>query len=112
MLMRLWKSATGGLASFLGGSRGSNAVEDSIEEIRELMLEGLGTSGAATHASLGRRIRHAQDSRALWDLRGDLMAALSSSLGEVSAREKMFELSKEFQGLLPASLATRPSPLA
>lgn len=83
-----------------------------MEEVRQLMLDALGTAGASTHVSLRRRISHAQDTRALWDLRGDLMAALSSSHGEVAARTTMYALSQEFQGLLPASLATRPSPLA
>ena len=106
------RNAAAGLTSLLSGSRRPDDLGHSIEEIRELMLEALGTTPASAHLNLCRRIRYAQDTRVLWYLRGDLMAALSYSHGESAARDTMYELSQAFQGCLPASLGTRPSPLA
>ena len=50
-------------------------------------------------------------SRRLWYLRGDLMAALAAIQGEAAAREKVAGITRMFQGLLPGSLNSRPSPL-
>lgn len=111
--MALWKRAAQGLSSLFGGSAHSSvALEDSVEDIRELMLDSLGDDGAVVHIQIARRIRYAQDLQSLWYLRGDLMAALSSLHGEERAREIMLQVSQEFQGLLPGGLASRPSPLA
>jgi hypothetical protein len=39
------------------------------------------------------------------------MAALASVDGEMVAREKVQKITKMFQGLVPGSLHSRPSPL-
>lgn len=88
-----------------------SALESGTEEVREAMLALLGESGTKQFPHVTRRIRHANDVQALWYLRGDLMAALAAMHGEVLARQKVLEISQMFQGLLPGSLNSRPSPL-
>jgi hypothetical protein len=39
------------------------------------------------------------------------MAALAAMHGEAAAREQIQQITRMFQGLLPGSLASRPSPL-
>jgi hypothetical protein len=111
--MALWKRAVDSVYGLLGGAQPSGAaLEESVEDIREVMLEAIGPTGATRHLPLTRRIRYAQDLQALWYLRGDLMAALASVHGEAHAREIMLGISQEFEGLLPGGLSSRPSPLA
>jgi hypothetical protein len=86
-------------------------LENSSEDIREAMLHLLGPQGPKAHPQLTRRIRYANDIQALWYLRGDLMAALAASYGEVAAREKIQSITNMFKGLLPGGLNSRPSPL-
>ena len=109
--MAWWRRAAQSISSLRSGSPSSAELEDSVEDIRELMLGTLGASAATGHAAVARRIRYAQDLHALWYLRGDLMAALASLHGESRAREIMLGISDEFDGLLPGGLASRPSPL-
>ena len=109
--MTWWRRAAQNISSLRSGSPSSAALEDSVEDIRELMLDTLGPSAATSHAPVARRIRYAQDLQALWYLRGDLMAALASLHGESRAREAMVDISDAFEGLLPGGLASRPSPL-
>jgi hypothetical protein len=111
--MALWKRAVDSVYGLLGNAPPSGvALEDSIEEIRELMLDAVGQAGESRYVQLARRIRYAQDLQALWYLRGDVMAALASIHGESHAREVMLQISQEFEGLLPGGLSSRPSPLA
>lgn len=86
-------------------------LESGTEDIRESMLAVLGDTGPKHFPQITRRIRYANDIQALWYLRGDLMAALASMHGEVVAREKVASVTKQFQGLLPNGLHSRPSPL-
>lgn len=86
-------------------------LESSIEDIREAMLETLGEAGARHFQQVTRRIRYANDIQGLWYLRGDLMAALAAMHGEAQARQQISALNAMFQGLLPGSLNSRPSPL-
>lgn len=81
------------------------------EDVRTSMLELLGQTGYSRFPQLTRRIRYAGELQGLWYLRGDLMAAVASMYGEAIARDRLREVSELFQGLLPGSLATRPSPL-
>ena len=39
------------------------------------------------------------------------MAALATTLGEAGAREQVQRITQMFQGMLPGSLNSRPSPL-
>jgi hypothetical protein len=111
--MALWKRAVDSVYGLLGSAPPSGVpIEDSMDEIRELMLDAIGPSGESRHVQLARRIRYAQDLQALWYLRGDVMAVLASLHGEAHARDVMLQISQEFDGLLPGGLASRPSPLA
>jgi hypothetical protein len=93
------------------GSPSDSVLENGTEDIREAMLALLGENGSKQFANVTRRIRYANDIQALWYLRGDLMAALATTLGEAGAREQVQRITHMFQGLLPGSLTSRPSPL-
>lgn len=88
-----------------------STLETSTEDIREAMLGLLGDGGIKQFPNVTRRVRYANDVQALWYLRGDLMAALAATQGEAAAREKIQRITQMFQGLLPGSLTSRPSPL-
>lgn len=88
-----------------------SVLENGTEDIRQAMLDMLGTAGAQQFPQVTRRVRYANDVQALWYLRGDLMAALSAMHGESRAREQILRLTGMFKGLLPAGLTSRPSPL-
>jgi hypothetical protein len=106
----------GGLRSVYGllgnpAATSESVLETGTEDIREAMLDLLGTSGGKQFANVTRRIRYANDIQALWYLRGDLMAALATTLGEAAARERVQRITRMFHGLLPKALTSRPSPL-
>jgi len=107
----------GGLRNSVYGLLGNSGVpsdsvlEDTTEDIREAMLALLGDAASKQFANVTRRIRYANDIQALWYLRGDLMAALATTLGEAAARQQVQRITHMFQGVLPASLNSRPSPL-
>jgi hypothetical protein len=86
-------------------------LESGCEDIRESMLALLGEAGPKHYPQITRRIRYASDVQALWYLRGDLMAALASIHGEMAARQRIASVTQMFNGLLPGSLNSRPSPL-
>lgn len=88
-----------------------SVLETGTEDIREAMLRLLAEAGGKQFANVQRRIRYANDVQGLWYLRGDLLAALASVHGEAAAREKVQRITHLFQGLLPGSLNSRPSPL-
>lgn len=88
-----------------------SVLESSSEDIREAMLALLGPNGPKQFPHITRRIRYANDIQALWYLRGDLMGALATLDGEMKAREKIQSITRMFNGLLPGSLNSRPSPL-
>lgn len=93
------------------GAPSDSVLEDRTEDIREAMLELLGDTASKQFANVIRRIRYANDIQALWYLRGDLMAALATTRGEMMAREQVQGITQMFQGMLPGSLNSRPSPL-
>lgn len=88
-----------------------SVLETGTEDIREGMLAVLGEAGFKHFPQVTRRIRYANDIQALWYLRGDLMGALAAMHGEAAARQKLSSITEMFQGLLPGSLNSRPSPL-
>jgi hypothetical protein len=88
------------------------AMEYNMEDIRQAMLGLMSDLHDAHFPQLVRRIRYASDVQALWFLRGDLMAVLAGSYGEVAAREKLDLVSGMFEDLLPDGLRSRPSPLS
>jgi hypothetical protein len=89
-----------------------SVLTDRTEDIREIMLETLGNSGAVKHPVVRRRIMYAADLEALWYLRSDWMAALSATQGEVAAAEHVRRLNISFAGLLGGGLQSRPSSLS
>jgi hypothetical protein len=112
--MRWFKpSLRSSIYGLLGGvvTPSESTLESSIEDIREAMLSLLGDAGPK-FPHVTRRIRYAGDIQALWYLRGDLMAALAALYGESQARQKMQSITQMFQGLLPGSMVSRPSPLS
>lgn len=112
--MRFFK---GGLRNSIYGLLGNpvapsdSMLESNMEDIREAMLALLGDNGMRQFANVTRRIRYANDVQGLWYLRGDLMAALAGLHGESVARQKVQQITRMFDGLLPGSLHSRPSPL-
>jgi hypothetical protein len=88
-----------------------SVLETGMEDIREAMLALLEQTGSKQFANVIRRVRYANDIQGLWYLRGDLMASLAAVEGEMAAREKVQKITKMFQGLVPGSLHSRPSPL-
>ena len=97
----------------LGPSAPPSASEfTSIEDIRSAMLELMTPVEAIRFPHVMQRVSYAGDVQGLWFLRGDLMAALASTHGEVAAREKLETLSEMFEDLLPDGLRSRPSPLS
>ena len=107
----------GGLRNSVYGLLGNpvapsdSMLENKTEDIREAMLELLGEAGTKQFSNVTRRIRYANDIQGLWYLRGDLMAALATTLGEAEARQQVQRITQMFQGMLPGSLNSRPSPL-
>jgi len=84
-----------------------------LDQIREAMLElvALDRGNGERSAGLARRIRYATELQSLWFMRGEIMQLLARTHGEVSAREKVDELSGLFGDQLPSGLRSRPSPL-
>lgn len=82
-----------------------------VENIRRKMLALAVLGGSERSEALARRIRYAANVESLWYARGELMAQLARSQGEVAAREKVEALSELFRGVLPRGLRSRPSPL-
>ena len=112
--MRWFKGVRNSVYGLLGSTTGApsdSTLEDKTEDIREAMLELLGDAGTKQFANVTRRIRYANDIQGLWYLRGDLMAALATTMGEAAARQQVQRITQMFQGMLPGSLNSRPSPL-
>jgi len=82
-----------------------------LETLRHKMLELAGQAPHRRSELLARRIRYAVSVESLWFTRGELMAQLSSVMGELAAREQVEALNEEFRRLLPHGLRSRPSPL-
>ena len=111
--MRWFKGVRNSVYGLLGnpGVASESVLEDKTEDIREAMLGLLGDAGTKQFANVTRRIRYANDIQGLWYLRGDLMAALAAIEGEAEARQQVQGITQMFQGMLPGSLNSRPSPL-
>jgi hypothetical protein len=77
-----------------------SSLLDQSEGIRQAMISVLGDDAKIEHPVLLRRIRYAEDIQALWFLRSDLMAALSSLYGERRAHDVMAHLNDMFRGYM------------
>jgi hypothetical protein len=111
--MRWFKPVKNSIYGLLGNPQppSESVLEVGTEDIREAMLGMLGDAGPQHFPHITRRIRYANDIQGLWYLRGDLMGALASMHGESEARRRIQEITQMFDGLLPGSLNSRPSPL-
>lgn len=104
--MRWFKhSLRNSLYGLLGHAQLADSSLDSrMEDIRESMLDLMGSSGPRDFPQVTRRIRYAGDVQSLWYLRGDLMAVLASLHGEAQARRHIQSVTDMFRGLLPKAL--------
>lgn len=105
-----------GMHSLLGKSSPAAGVDRDahIETIRVAMLQCLGpiTDESDRHfVQVLTRIRFSNDVEGLWYLRGDVMALLSTTRGELAARQYVDGLTPLFEGLLPRSLTNGPARL-
>lgn len=102
-----------GLFGLLGHASppSESVLEESVEDIREAMLSLMGDDAPRRFPQVTRRLRYAGDIQGLWYLRGDLMAVLATIHGEAEARRMIEPITEMFDGLLPGSLYSRPSPL-
>lgn len=105
-LLENWNSVRGSAAAMSDSVR-----EHGFEVVRDAMLRTLQAAIPVGRSHLEHRIKFAGDVQALWYLRGDLMAALSSVEGEAKARAVLAAITTLFDGLLPDGLVSRPSPL-
>ena len=99
-------------SSSLGSASETAVLDFTIDNIRDAMLALLARPGSDPFPHVTRRIRYATDVQALWFLRGDLMAVLSSRDGEAAALDKIEAISDMFRDTLPQGLRSRPSPLS
>jgi hypothetical protein len=79
-------------------------AQEGLKRIRERMMDELIVGPTVGAAGLIRRILRAEDALALWYCRGELMQALSQRQGETAARAVVADLTRLFDGLLPAGL--------
>jgi hypothetical protein len=82
-----------------------------IEDIRQAMLDSLGEDGCANYPHIERRVLFAPDLQGLWYLRSDIMVAVSSLRGEVTASQRIRQITGMFEGLLPQGMVSRPGAL-
>ena len=102
------------LQSMLGQKPTAKSTEpdrEQVERVRRAMVGSLEQAGPDGFEHVVRRLEQAKDIAALWFLRAALMAALSAIDDETAARRAMARITPLFNGLLPASLNSRPSPL-
>jgi hypothetical protein len=99
------------LGLLVGGEPTPVVLQHRTEGIRETMLNELGEFGEKHYPKIALRVRYAQDAQGLWYARGDVMAVLSAMQGETVARQKVGQITKMFEGLLPGSLGSRRSSL-
>lgn len=83
------------------------SISSRTDDIRALMLQELGDYGDKKFPAVVGRVRYAPDVQGLWYARSDVMAILANLHGETVAREKMADISRRFNGLLPKSLTSK-----
>lgn len=100
-----------GMQSLLSGISYFKTNSNSLEDIRQVIMDEIDYQTFGRNQSLKQMIRSATDLQTLWYMRGDVMAAIAINEGEAIAKRKMAYISNQFKGLLPKGLTTRPSPL-
>jgi hypothetical protein len=89
----------------------SSPKENKLAEIRQALLDALGEHAAQAYPVVQLRVTYAEDIQDLWYLRGDVLTAMSSTLGEAAARSQLSKVSEMFHGSLPTGFTARPSRL-
>lgn len=86
------------------------AVEHTVDQIKQLMLETLDAprDGRLTDDDrLRLRIRMCDDVLTLWYMRSELMQVFSARIGEQEASLQLTRISALFEGMLPAGLTSQ-----
>lgn len=102
--MRWFKPAIRNSISALLGTEVRRDSPESLDPVRQAMLEALGDDGARLNPRLKQRLMYLHDIQALWFARSELAAVLSDLHGEARAVDTVQGLSPVFEGLLPRSL--------
>jgi hypothetical protein len=102
-----------GMQSLMSKSSGKDAhiSMEAMADIRRAMLDELTLCDYQISPLVQSRVSDADDIQDLWYLRGDLMAVIAATDGELAAKRKIAHISTMFKGLLPRGLSSRPSPL-
>jgi hypothetical protein len=109
-----WKRSkiTSSLMSLLGEHAPDSSVQNSMQDIRQAMLETMDDlSWSLQKSEIRMRVLYAPDIQALWYLRADLMTLLADPLGESAAKAQLLIITNMFTGLLPAAQKSRPNRL-
>lgn len=108
--MRWIQSGLLGISGWLSAVRRPVAASArQVDAIRDSMLAALGTAGVAGMPRLAARIRYCSEPLALWELRVELMGAVSNLYGETRARQLLQDVTSCFNGVVPYACAARPS---
>ena len=97
----------------LGKPRPPSEPEEArrLETARRIMLQTMSELELDTqHPVVFRHIFYAEDAQVLWYCRSELMTVLAAERGETFARERIADISKQFEGLLPKSFKYREPP--
>lgn len=96
------------LQRFLASPLGlRDSAQRRLNKVRDAMLSMLNGHGGLSMQRVSQRVRFADDLEALWYLRQDVLLALSTVHGELSARRQLREINRLFKGWLPGALAPR-----
>lgn len=102
--MRWFKPVLRNSISALLGSEVRSRSPESLEPVRQAMLEALGDEGSKLSPGLKHRLSYLPDAHALWFARSEMVSVLSRLHGEARAVDTVRALSPVFAGLLPKSL--------
>ena len=102
--MRWFKPVLRNSLSALLGSEVRTHSPESLEPVRQAMMDALGSEGSKLSPGLSRRLSYLPDAYSLWYARSEMVSVLSQVHGEVQAIERVRALSPVFAGLLPKSL--------
>ena len=102
--MRWFKPGLRNSISALLGSEVRTESPESLEPVRQAMLETLGEDGSRLSPRLQHRLHYLPDAHALWFARSEMVSVLSRLHGEAKAVDMVQSLSPAFQGLLPRAL--------
>lgn len=102
--MRWFKPGLRNSISALLGSEVRTESPESLEPVRQAMLDTLGEEGSRLSPRLKHRLNYLPDAHALWFARSEMVSVLSRLHGEAKAVDMVQSISPAFQGLLPKAL--------